>query len=112
VPVETATQGAPRQLPAGLDLVAYRIVQEALTNVMKHAGPASARVLLRWGDAALDLEVADDGRGPLISTEGGLGLLGMRERVALYGGSIDTGPRPGGGFAVRAHLPYEEGSAA
>jgi signal transduction histidine kinase len=112
VPVETATQGAPRQLPSGLDLVAYRIVQEALTNVMKHAGPASARVLLRWGDAALDLEVADDGRGPLISTEGGLGLLGMRERVALYGGSIDTGPRPGGGFAVRAHLPYEEGSAA
>lgn len=112
VPVEAATEGAPRQLPSGLDLVAYRIVQEALTNVMKHAGPASARVLLRWGDAALDLEVADDGRGPFVSTEGGLGLLGMRERVALYGGSIDTGPRPGGGFAVRAHLPYEEGSEA
>lgn len=112
VPVEAATEGAPRQLPSGLDLVAYRIVQEALTNVMKHAGPASARVLLRWGDAALDLEVADDGRGPFVSAEGGLGLLGMRERVALYGGSIDTGPRPGGGFAVRAHLPYEEGSDA
>lgn len=112
VPVEAATEGAPRQLPSGLDLVAYRIVQEALTNVMKHAGPANARVLLRWGDAALDLEVADDGRGPFVSAEGGLGLLGMRERVALYGGSIDTGPRPGGGFAVRAHLPYEEGSEA
>ncbi len=111
VPVEAVTEGEPRPLTTGLDLVAYRIVQEALTNVMKHAGPASARVLLRWGDAALDVEVSDDGRGPLMATEGGLGLLGMRERVALYGGTIRTGPRRGGGFTVHAHLPFEGGPA-
>ncbi len=112
VPVEAVTEGEPRPIPTGLDLVAYRIVQEALTNVMKHAGPASARVLLRWGDAALDVEVADDGRGPFVSTDGGLGLLGMRERVALYGGTIRTGPRQGGGFTVHATLPYEGGPTA
>ncbi|MGZ8579827.1 MAG: sensor histidine kinase [Actinomycetota bacterium] len=110
VPVEAVTEGAPSPLPTGLDLVAYRIVQEALTNVIKHAGPAHARVLLRWGDAALDVEVADDGRGLIASTDGGLGLVGMRERVALYGGSIRTEPRSGGGFVVHAHLPLEEGS--
>jgi signal transduction histidine kinase len=112
VPVEAVTEGEPRPIPTGLDLVAYRIVQEALTNVMKHAGRASARVLLRWGDAALDVEVSDDGRGPFVATDGGLGLLGMRERVALYGGTIRTGPRPGGGFTVHAHMPYEGGPAA
>ena len=79
---------------------------------MKHAGPASARVLLRWGDTALDVEVADDGRGPFVATDGGLGLLGMRERVALYGGTIRTGPRQGGGFTVHAHVPYEGGPTA
>ena len=108
VPVEAATEGRPRPLPPGLDLVAYRIVQEALTNVIKHAGSASARVLLRWGDAALDVEVADDGRGPIVSTARGLGLVGMRQRIALYGGSIRTEPRAGGGFVVQAHLPYGE----
>jgi signal transduction histidine kinase len=112
VSVEAVTEGEPRPLPTGLDLVAYRIVQEALTNVMKHAGPASARVLLRWGDAALDVEVSDDGRGPFVATDGGLGLLGMRERVALYGGTIRTGPRQGGGFTVHAHMPYDGGPAA
>jgi signal transduction histidine kinase len=112
VSVEAVTEGEPRPLPTGLDLVVYRIVQEALTNVMKHAGPASARVLLRWGDAALDVEVSDDGRGPLVATDGGLGLLGMRERVALYGGTIRTGPRQGGGFTVHAHVPYEGGPPA
>jgi signal transduction histidine kinase len=112
VPVEAVTEGEPRPLPTGLDLVVYRVVQEALTNVMKHAGPASARVLLRWGDAALDVEVADDGRGPFVATDGGLGLLGMRERVALYGGTIRTGQRRGGGFTVHAHVPYEGGPTA
>ena len=69
-------------------------------------------MLLRWGDAALDVEVADDGRGPFVATDGGLGSLGMRERVALYGGTIRTGPRQGGGFTVRAHVPYEGGPTA
>jgi signal transduction histidine kinase len=112
VPVEAVTEGESRSLPTGLDLVVYRIVQEALTNVMRHAGPASARVLLRWGDAALDVEVSDDGRGPFAATDGGLGLLGMRERVALYGGTIRTGPRQGGGFTLHAHVPYEGGPTA
>ena len=112
VPVEAVTEGEPRPLPTGLDLVVYRIVQEALTNVMRHAGPASARVLLRWGDMAPDVEVSDDGRGSFVATDGGLGLLGMRERVALYGGTIRTGPRQGGGFTVHAHVPYEGGPTA
>ena len=84
VTVEAVTEGTPRPLAPGLDLIAYRIVQEALTNVIKHAGPASARVLMDWSDAALDVEVADDGRGAMPSSTGdGHGLLGMRERVAL-----------------------------
>jgi signal transduction histidine kinase len=106
VPVESVVHGEPRPLPAGIDLAAYRFVQEALTNVVKHAGGASARVSFEWSPDALVVEVADDGRGaPAERASAGHGLVGMRERVALYGGSLEGGPRPGGGFVVRATLP-------
>src|SRR4051794_16636275 len=107
LPVTLNVEGERVPLPAGVDLCAYRIVQEALTNALKHAGPAHADVLLRYAGAGLDIEVRDDGRGaPQPNGDGsGQGLLGMRERVGLYGGELHTGPRPGGGFEVRAHLP-------
>ena len=104
--VEVVTRGGPRPLPAGVDLTAYRLVQEALTNVIKHAGSASARVSLEWAPDGLVVEVADGGRGGTRdAVSGGHGLVGMRERVAIYGGLLETGSRPGGGFVVRAHLP-------
>jgi signal transduction histidine kinase len=112
VPVEVVTRGQPRQLPPSADLIAYRVVQEALTNVVRHAGGAHARVLLDWSHDALAIEVADDGRGGAADAAGGHGLIGMRERVALYGGSVETGARPGGGFSVRVRLPFEEGSGS
>jgi len=99
--------GTPRPLPAGVALSAYRIVQEALTNVLKHAGPAAATVSLRYGDRQLEVRVADDGVGGEPGGEGH-GLLGMRERVALAGGKLDVGPRPEGGFVVDARLPLSE----
>ena len=112
VPVEAVTRGQPHPLPPSADLIAYRVVQEALTNVVKHAPGAHARVLLDWSDDALAIEVADDGRGGDAGTTGGHGLIGMRERVALHGGSLQTGVRPGGGFAVRVRLPLAEGPAS
>jgi signal transduction histidine kinase len=84
---------------------AYRIVQEALTNVLKHAGPAHARVIVRYSSRELELEIADDGQGPLEADDAGHGLVGMRERVALYEGEFDAGARNGGGFVVRVRLP-------
>jgi signal transduction histidine kinase len=106
LPVELQVEGEPRELPPGIDLSAYRIVQEALTNVLKHAGPrASARVLVRYGDDQVEVEVADDGAGEANAETGGHGLLGMRERVTVFGGAFESGPRPDGGFAVRAYLP-------
>jgi signal transduction histidine kinase len=107
LPVDLHIEGEPAQLPAGVDLCAYRIVQEGLTNALKHAGPAHAEVLLRYAARGLDIEVSDDGQG-LSEANGdgsGHGLIGMRERVALYGGSLETGPRDGGGFQIHAHLP-------
>jgi signal transduction histidine kinase len=107
LPVRLTIEGDEVPLPAGVDLCAYRIVQEALTNALKHAGPARAEVLLRYQASGLDIEVRDDGRGPS-SPNGdgsGHGLIGMRERVALYGGRLRTGPREDGGFEVCAHLP-------
>jgi len=107
LPVHLSIEGERAALPAGVDLCAYRIVQEGLTNALKHAGPAHAEVRLRYEPRGLDVEVCDDGRGSG-STNGdgaGHGLIGMRERVALYGGSLATGPGEGGGFAIRAHLP-------
>jgi signal transduction histidine kinase len=107
LPVELEVEGDAAPLPPGIDLCAYRIVQEGLTNALKHAGPAHARVTLHYGRGALDVEVCDDGAGTAHPNGegGGHGLIGMRERVGLYGGQIEAGPRPGGGFAVRAHLP-------
>jgi signal transduction histidine kinase len=112
VRVEVRIEGVPADLPAGLDLSAYRIVQEALTNVAKHAGPATARVGVRYAPGEVAVEVVDDGRGPGASNSGrgGHGIPGMRERAALYGGTLEAGPLPGGGFRVAARLPLE-GSA-
>jgi signal transduction histidine kinase len=108
LPVELAVAGEPHALPPGVELTAYRIVQEALTNACRHAGPAHAHVLLRYRIEALDLQVTDDGRAAPTRGDGtGHGLVGMRERVALYDGTFEAGPRPQGGFAVRARLPLE-----
>jgi signal transduction histidine kinase len=98
--------GERRELPVGIELSAYRIVQEALTNALKHAGESHASVRVHYGADSLELEIVDDGGGvsePLSS--GGHGLVGMRERVALYGGHLEAGRRPSGGFAVRVLLP-------
>src|SRR4051794_1910014 len=106
--VELSTEGEPHSLPPGLDLAAYRIVQEGLTNAVKHAGPARARVLIRYAHDGLEIEVRDDGLGPAEGrADAGHGLVGMRERVALYGGALNAGAAEGGGFAVRAHLPLD-----
>jgi signal transduction histidine kinase len=104
--VTLAVDGTRTPLPTGLDVAAYRIVQEALTNSLKHAGGHRTRIVLRYSSDAIDLEVLDDGpSGPVRQNGGGHGLVGMRERVALYGGRLETGPRASGGFAVRARLP-------
>ena len=99
--------GTPRHLPPGAGLTVYRIAQESLTNVLKHAGPdPGVTVMLRWEAAAVTLEVSDDGRGAAADTDGlGQGLVGMRERATMFGGTVTAGPRPGGGFRVRATLP-------
>jgi signal transduction histidine kinase len=108
--VRLRVEGAPVQLPAGVDLSAYRIVQEALTNVVKHAGPAHAQVTIRYRDQEVAVEVTDDGRGvAAVAGDGGKGtghgLIGMAERVAAFGGDLEVGPCPGGGFRVAARLP-------
>jgi signal transduction histidine kinase len=110
LPVSFTVEGDPQPLPGGIALAAYRIVQESLTNTRKHAGPvASASVTLRYSDAALVLAISDDGWGDLggaaMPGATGHGLTGMRERVAMYGGSVAAGPRPAGGFEVVATLP-------
>ena len=110
LPVELSVEGTPEPLPTAIDLSAYRIVQEALTNTLKHAGPAHAQVTLRYGDHALELEVLDDGNGggaPDPQAARGFGLAGMRERATLYGGVMEAGPRHEGGYALRARLPLE-----
>jgi signal transduction histidine kinase len=112
--VKLRVEGTRRQLPPGIDLSAYRIVQEALTNVLKHAGAARAEVVLGYGEQDLTIEVTDDGRGAAGAGGAGRpgighGLLGLRERVALFGGDLEVGPRPGGGFRVAARLPLEPG---
>ena len=110
LPVDLRIEGEPRPLAPGVDLSAYRIVQEALTNALKHAGPASARVTVRYTDNELDIEIADDGAGAAPDdAAGGHGLVGMRERVALFGGNLAAGGRRGGGYAVRAQLPLGGG---
>ncbi|MDQ3947486.1 MAG: sensor histidine kinase, partial [Actinomycetota bacterium] len=108
--VRVQAEGEPRPLPAGLDLAAFRIVQEALTNVARHAGATSATVRVGYGPDALTVEVDDDGRGVgSPSTVGtGSGIAGMRERAAALGGQFQAGPRPGGGFRVQARFPLRE----
>jgi signal transduction histidine kinase len=106
VHVDLTIEGTPRELPAALELSAYRIVQESLTNTLRHARASRATVRVRYTDDAVELEVADDGVGAG-STDGGHGLVGMRERVALFHGELQAGSRPGGGFAVRALLPVK-----
>jgi signal transduction histidine kinase len=111
--VEVLHEGRPEPLAPGVDLAAYRIVQEALTNVRRHAPGSPARILLRHRPDALEVQVDDDGAGARpVNGVAGHGLIGMRERVALYGGSFEAGPRPGGGFRVRARLPLREGPDA
>jgi signal transduction histidine kinase len=115
LPVVLRVDGEPAGLDPGVALTVYRIVQEALTNAIKHAGRASADVRLRFGVYWLTVEVCDDGRGPTPDRNTvGHGLVGMRERVALYGGTLRTGPRPGGGYRVYAKIPVEQldGAAA
>jgi signal transduction histidine kinase len=117
LPVELKVEGDACCLPAGMDLAAYRIVQEALTNTVKHGGKATARVNVRYGDDYLEIEVTDDGRGaaaPLLATEegGGHGLIGMKERVALYGGELQAGPVFPGGYRVFARMPLEPDDSA
>ena len=110
LPVRLDIDGDPAQLPIVVNISAYRIVQEALTNVLKHAGKASAQVSVRCGTGEVVIEITDDGTGPPADrqNDGGHGLAGMRERVALFGGELAAGPRPAGGFAVRARLPAGE----
>jgi signal transduction histidine kinase len=104
LPVELRVEGTPRPLPPGVELAAYRVVQEALTNTLKHAGATRSTVVLRYCDEALDIEVVDDGDSSR-SNGAGHGLIGMRERVTIYDGDFEAGRRSEGGFAVRVHLP-------
>jgi len=105
LPVTLRIEGSPRPLPPALDLSAFRIVQEALTNTLKHAGPASARVTVRYEDSEVTLEITDTGRGPHGGHGTGHGLVGMRERAAMLGGKLETARGDGCGFTVRARLP-------
>jgi signal transduction histidine kinase len=112
LPVEVTVEGTPVPLPTSVDLSAYRIIQEALTNALKHAGPARVGVNIRYGTDSLDLVIVDDGRGTSGDDVGnhhggGRGLIGMKERVALFGGELDAGARPEGGFRVHAKLPID-----
>ena len=115
VPTTLTRSGVPRELPAAVDLAAYRIVQESLTNVIKHAGPASATVGLRYDDAAISIEIADNGRGAAPGLRGdgaGHGLIGMRERAVSVGGTLQAGPGQQRGYLVTALLPAEARQAA
>ena len=108
LPVSFHLEGEPRLLPAGLSLTVYRIVQEALTNVRKHAGAPATEVTLRYGPDQVDVEVRDHGPGPRGRVRTGHGLAGMAERVSLYGGRLRAGQDPAGGFLIAAEVPTEE----
>jgi signal transduction histidine kinase len=105
LPVELHVEGDALKLAPGVDLTAYRVIQEGLTNALKHARAKHADVLVRYGSEQVELVVADDGDGNGTGGGGGHGLVGMRERVAVYGGDLDAGPRPGGGYELRARIP-------
>ncbi|MEV4256538.1 ATP-binding protein, partial [Spirillospora sp. NPDC049652] len=114
LPVVLERTGSPSAVSEGRALAIYRIVQEALTNALKHGGPrTSAKVTLHYGDDEVTVAVVDDGRGAAAPDDGhGHGLVGMRERAAVYGGEVRAGPRPGGGFAVTARIPVREEARA
>jgi signal transduction histidine kinase len=116
LPVEVVITGTARRLPSAVDLAAYRVIQEGLMNTLKHANGARTRVLLAYDDAAVRVEVSDDGhpriRHPLASSGAGQGLQGMRERVAMAGGELTAGRRPDGGWAVVARLPLDQATSA
>lgn len=103
--VELVVEGSPRPLPPGVELSAYRIAQEGLTNVVRHAHASEARLSVRYGRDAVEVEIVDDGSGPSGNGNPGHGLVGVRERVALHGGTLHLGPRAGGGFELNARLP-------
>jgi signal transduction histidine kinase len=105
LPVELKVEGEAVKLPAGVDLTAYRLVQEGLTNAIKHARAKRAEVLVRYADGQVEVSVSDDGSGDGGGDSGGHGLVGMKERVSVYGGELEAGPRPEGGFRLRARLP-------
>ncbi|TMR91468.1 sensor histidine kinase [Nonomuraea basaltis] len=112
-PVQFHIDGSPRPLPAGVDVSSYRIVQEALTNTMKHAGPgACVQVVVSYGSDELRLEVSDNGTGEPAADKAGNGLRGMRERAALLGGEVAAGPGSDGGYAIRARIPLDPGGAS
>jgi signal transduction histidine kinase len=111
LPVELHVEGVAAALPPGIDLSAYRVVQEGLTNALKHAGPARAEVTIRYDETAIQIEVTDDGTATPNGSDPGHGLVGMRERVALYGGTMEAGPRTEGGYALRVTLPIETDEA-
>ncbi|MFJ8790577.1 sensor histidine kinase [Streptomyces sp. NPDC102462] len=110
LPVELTVTGTPRPVPDGVGLAVYRVVQEALTNTVKHAHGASAAVFVDYAADRLTVEISDTGGGPSPTAAGGngRGLIGLRERLALYGGTLRTGPRPLGGYRVKALIPLEE----
>jgi signal transduction histidine kinase len=112
LPVELTVEGTPTALPQGVDLSAYRIVQEGLTNTLKHAEADRVSVLVRYAPAVLEIEISDDGRGASQATGNGVGhgLVGMRERVALYGGELCAGTGDDGGYVLRARLPLGSSS--
>ena len=105
LPVDLRVEGEALELPAGVDLTAYRLVQEGLTNAIKHANATRAEVVVNYGDAQIEVMVSDNGNGVGNGGGGGHGLVGMRERVSVYGGELDAGPQPGGGYRLRAKLP-------
>jgi signal transduction histidine kinase len=112
LPIDLHVGGRPPDLPPGLDLAAFRVVQEALTNVLKHAGKPATSVVVDYRNGSLLLEITDSGRpmpavGPVALPGSGRGLFGLRERVAVYGGEVEAGPQPGGGWRVRALIPVD-----
>ena len=105
VGVSLEVQGDRRPLPASVDLAAFRIVQESLTNIVRHAEAGSAKVQLTYGNGDLTVQIDDDGPGPGVQAGGGSGIAGMRDRATALGGDLEAGRRPAGGFRVRARLP-------
>jgi signal transduction histidine kinase len=114
LPTEVKIIGMEKPIPESVDLSAYRIIQEALTNVLKHAGPAKATVTVKHSIDMMELEIIDNGKGKITGSgkqSGGRGIIGMQERISLHGGKLETGNLPGGGFFVRAKLPLNRGRA-